>query len=49
MSAKNMKLLRKGAEKLKLPYKMLKKSFKKLTLKEKEKFLADARRIDYLG
>lgn len=43
MSNKNMKLLRKGAKKFKLPYKALKKAYKKLNPEDREKFLHEAR------
>lgn len=48
MSQKNMKLLRRGATKFKLPYGLLKKGFKGLGEGEKKKFLKVARMIDYL-
>jgi hypothetical protein len=43
MSGKNFKLLRKGARKFRLPYKNLKKSYKKLAKEKKERFLFEAR------
>lgn len=45
MSAKTMKLLRKGAKKFNLPYKDMKKAYKNLKGEEKEQFLKDARSI----
>ena len=48
MSQKNMKLLRRGAKKFKLPYESLKSSFKSLDTKQKGNFLKVARMIDYL-
>ena len=43
MSQKNLKLLRQGAKKFKLPYKHLKSSFNKLDNTEKAKFRKQAK------
>lgn len=43
MSAKTMKLLRKGAKKFNLPYKDLKRAFKQLDAEGRDKFLQEAR------
>lgn len=48
MNQKHAKLLRKGAEKLNLPYKELKKAFENLDKKEREKFLEVTKNIDLL-
>lgn len=49
MSQKNMKLLRRGAEKFKLPYKSLKSAYKTLDEVQKRNFLRVARMMDYLS
>lgn len=43
MSGKQMKLLRRGAKRFKLPYKLLKKGYKSLNYQDKLKFLQEAR------
>lgn len=48
MSGKNMKLLRQGAKKYKLPYKILKRAFLHINSEDKGKFLKEARMIKYL-